>query len=319
MPRYVVHEHHAKRAGLHYDFRLEEGGVLKSWVCRKSPPTEEGVTVLAVQVEDHPLSFINFEGRISIGYGAGQVKIWDKGEYEMLHDEGNVKLFRLYGERLNGLYSLVNFEKNKWFLTKEEDAKKINKREGIKRLMKTEEDAIEVIEKIIEQLEKITCNPDNPYTFVEKKFGIQRGYFEQEPEFPPPEDVEQIEEEVEKDRTFTPEVVTTQPLPPEEKKPFMDVSEAYSFGLTFEDKINRSKYTIPSSLKELSQIEAEALLRNKMFDFLESIGALADDISVTFEPEQFAIRVILEGTAIDLFFFDVNNTWRLINAEVKML
>lgn len=115
--RFVVQEHHASH--LHYDFRLEMDGVLKSWAVPKGPPEEAGVKRLAVQVEDHPVDYINFYGIIPEGqYGAGTVEIWDKGNYVLKSKEPKVLKFELAGKKLKGDYALVNFKEKNWLLYK---------------------------------------------------------------------------------------------------------------------------------------------------------------------------------------------------------
>lgn len=115
--RFVIQEHHASH--LHWDFRLEMDGVLKSWAVPKGVPEEPGVRRLAVQVEDHPVDYIDFEGEIAEGqYGAGSVQIWDHGTYE-LHERDAKKLsFTLHGTRLEGPYALVNTRGMDWLLMK---------------------------------------------------------------------------------------------------------------------------------------------------------------------------------------------------------
>lgn len=104
--RFVVQEHHATR--LHWDFRLELDGVLKSWAVPKEPPLRPGVRRLAVQVEDHPLDYVDFQGLIPEGeYGAGTVTIWDKGVYELSSRAENKIVFSLRGERMRGEYVLL--------------------------------------------------------------------------------------------------------------------------------------------------------------------------------------------------------------------
>ncbi|MHC4253262.1 MAG: DNA polymerase ligase N-terminal domain-containing protein, partial [Planctomycetota bacterium] len=100
MPRFVVQEHHATR--LHWDFRLEMDGVLKSWAVPKGPPEEGGVKRLAVQVDDHPLDYIDFQGVIEEGYGAGTVEIWDSGTYDVIKQEDKVLVIDIHGRRMQG-------------------------------------------------------------------------------------------------------------------------------------------------------------------------------------------------------------------------
>ncbi|MEM7820899.1 MAG: DNA polymerase ligase N-terminal domain-containing protein [Candidatus Aenigmatarchaeota archaeon] len=114
-PIFVVHEHHAKH--LHWDLRLERNRVLKSWAVPKQPPAAPGVRRLAVQVEDHPLSYASFRGRIPEGqYGAGTVKIWDKGTYEPLEWTDKSIVVKLHGKKLKGDFCLVRFRPPKGWL-----------------------------------------------------------------------------------------------------------------------------------------------------------------------------------------------------------
>ncbi len=115
--RFVIQKHQATR--LHYDFRLEMGNVLKSWAVPKEPPTQPGIRRLAVQVEDHELSYIDFEGTIPEGeYGAGTVEIWDKGTYTLKNRDDKIIEFTLDGSKLKGNYALINFKENNWLLIK---------------------------------------------------------------------------------------------------------------------------------------------------------------------------------------------------------
>lgn len=113
--RFVVQKHDASH--LHYDLRLEMEGVLKSWAIPKEPPLNAGTKRLAIQVEDHPTSYIDFEGEIPEGlYGAGRVEIWDKGEYALDEKEENKIKFCLKGKKLKGDYCLIKFKDNWLFL-----------------------------------------------------------------------------------------------------------------------------------------------------------------------------------------------------------
>jgi len=127
--KFVVHEHHATR--LHYDFRLEVGGVLKSWAIPKGPSMNPSEKRLAVMVEDHLLEYGDFEGIIPQGlYGAGPVLIWDTGEFEVEGDpeialrQGKLR-FTLNGRKLKGGFSLVLMRGRgtgkEWLLIKTQD------------------------------------------------------------------------------------------------------------------------------------------------------------------------------------------------------
>ncbi len=128
--RFVVQKHRARK--LHYDFRLELDGTLKSWAVPKGPSLDPSEKRLAVQVEDHPLDYIDFEGDIpEHQYGAGHVDVWDIGNWEPLDDPlagyARGKLaFRLHGEKLHGRWVLVRTHlpggsKEQWLLIKERD------------------------------------------------------------------------------------------------------------------------------------------------------------------------------------------------------
>lgn len=113
--RFVVQKH--KATHLHYDFRLELDGALKSWAVPKEPPTEPGIRRLAVAVEDHPVDYISFEGTIPKGeYGAGTVQIWDRGTFDLKERTEKALSFILHGNKLQGDYRLVNFKEKNWLL-----------------------------------------------------------------------------------------------------------------------------------------------------------------------------------------------------------
>jgi bifunctional non-homologous end joining protein LigD len=133
---FVVQRHKASR--LHYDFRLEMEGVLKSWAIPKGPSMNPGDKRLAMMVEDHPYEYKDFKGVIPEGYGAGIVEIWDNGKYTDIDSDdkeiaekklkaglkaGNLK-FTLFGKKLKGEFALVKLktaEDNAWLLIKHRD------------------------------------------------------------------------------------------------------------------------------------------------------------------------------------------------------
>jgi bifunctional non-homologous end joining protein LigD len=133
---FVVQRHHASH--LHYDFRLELNGTLKSWAVPKGPSLNPKDKRLAMMVEDHPIDYATFEGDIPAGnYGAGHVDVWDHGTYEPIDEKGepitpaafnralhagSIK-FRLKGKHLKGDFALVNMKKDDktWLLIKHRD------------------------------------------------------------------------------------------------------------------------------------------------------------------------------------------------------
>lgn len=126
---YVIQKHSASH--LHYDLRLEDNGVLRSWAVPKEPPARSGEKRLAIEVEGHPLGYEKFEGLIPEGqYGAGRVETWDKGFYQLLNKTENKLEIYLSGQKLNGIYSLIRLKdrnqegKNLWLFFKNKDQKK---------------------------------------------------------------------------------------------------------------------------------------------------------------------------------------------------
>jgi DNA ligase D-like protein (predicted 3'-phosphoesterase) len=129
-PRFVIQKHDAST--LHYDFRLEVDGTLRSWAVPKGPSTDPREKRLAVEVEDHPLEYGDFEGVIGTGYGSGAVIVWDAGTYRNLDeersmaealDDGHAKVW-LDGEKLRGGWTLHRTNagaKPQWLLIKRRD------------------------------------------------------------------------------------------------------------------------------------------------------------------------------------------------------
>lgn len=116
---FVLHRHHATR--LHYDLRLEQGGVLKSWAVPKGLPPRPGIMRLAVATEDHPLEYRNFEGSIPKGqYGGGKIWIYARGKYEKTSEKKTGFHFRLQSSGLSGEYRLHHSRDNEWLLERED-------------------------------------------------------------------------------------------------------------------------------------------------------------------------------------------------------
>jgi len=109
--KFVIHEHYADRAGLHYDIRIEYNGVLKSWATKKAPELIEipSKKIQLFQTPDHDFNeWIKFTGRISSGeYGAGTVKIWDTGNVKIYKWENKSKILDFNGKKIKGKYAII--------------------------------------------------------------------------------------------------------------------------------------------------------------------------------------------------------------------
>ena len=117
-PIFVIQEHNAKHAGLHHDFRLEENGVLRSWVIRNCTPAKPGIRRLAIQVDNHPMEYATFEGELGPMPGEGKVTLYDQGPYKRLEDKSWSLLVELHGEVISGQYYLRHWKDNKWLIWK---------------------------------------------------------------------------------------------------------------------------------------------------------------------------------------------------------
>ena len=118
---YMVHEHKAKRAGLHFDLRLEHEGVLKSWAIPKGMPTSG--RHLAIQTTDHSMKYGKWEGTIKSGYGAGDVKIDTSGRYETIQKSSSNWKFKILSGKYRGTWNLSHWKQDKWLITKVGDKK----------------------------------------------------------------------------------------------------------------------------------------------------------------------------------------------------
>jgi bifunctional non-homologous end joining protein LigD len=112
---FVIHRHHASH--LHYDLRLEQDGVLKSWAVPRGMPPHPGVKRLAVQTEDHPMKYLTFDGEIPKGqYGAGEMWIYALGKYQITKDKKDGFYFRLSSKEINGEYRIYKIKNKEWLL-----------------------------------------------------------------------------------------------------------------------------------------------------------------------------------------------------------
>jgi DNA ligase D-like protein (predicted 3'-phosphoesterase) len=113
--KYVIHQHKALKAGLHFDLRVEKdpGKRLDSWAMRKIPPTEIGVKRMVIKQPTHEHWWLNFSGKLQSGYGAGEFKIWDQGTIKVLSKKKLSRIYEFNGRKLKGPYALVRVELEK--------------------------------------------------------------------------------------------------------------------------------------------------------------------------------------------------------------
>lgn len=119
--RYVVHEHRAKRAGLHYDLRFESSRLTKSiesYSSRHPLPRVAGIKRMLIKQPNHDKRWLSFEGEIESGYGAGTLKIWDKGTIQEISSSRNSRILKFNGNRLSGEYVLVKLDSNRYLFFK---------------------------------------------------------------------------------------------------------------------------------------------------------------------------------------------------------
>jgi len=121
-PVYIIQEHNAKKAGKHYDLRLEFNNGLVSWALRKEPPKKINLKRLAVLTTVHNISYALFQGTIPEGNpGAGTVKTWDNGTFELIDKKPKKIIINIKGKKLKGNYCLINFMDKNWLFFRKKD------------------------------------------------------------------------------------------------------------------------------------------------------------------------------------------------------
>lgn len=118
--KFVIHEHHAKRAGLHWDIRIEHDDVLVSWATKKLPGLLNGEIkkIMVFKQPDHSPDWINYSGTIDDGYGAGEVKIFDTGDVDIEKWEPNKIMVNFKGKIINGRFVFIKYDDKQWLFFK---------------------------------------------------------------------------------------------------------------------------------------------------------------------------------------------------------